>query len=147
MQENLEGKTIGTLAIIKAVGKRKGSYLCKCLICGREFMDYRSRILAKVTPSCGCSAKAIMSVAAKEGKEEAYAGRLKSKKLFRNNTSGVKGVAWDKSRQKWIVKICLDYKQINLGRYDRLDDAIKARKKAEEKYFSERIKQIDKKVG
>lgn len=54
-----------------------------------------------------------------------------------NNTSGHKGVTWDKNRNKWIAQISVDYKNINLGRYDRIEDAIEARKRAEIKYFGE----------
>ena len=40
-----------------------------------------------------------------------------------NNTSGVAGVAWDKSRQKWLVRVS----RKSLGRFDRFEDAVAAR--------------------
>lgn len=49
-------------------------------------------------------------------------------KLNKNNKSGYKGVSWNKRYSKWEVFITINYKHIFLGRYDNLDDAIKARK-------------------
>ena len=37
--------------------------------------------------------------------------------LQSNNTSGFKGVTWDKHRQKWLATIRIDGKIIYLGRY------------------------------
>ena len=54
-----------------------------------------------------------------------------------NNTSGVIGVVWVKNRNNWKAEIKLNDKSIYLGSYDKLEDAIKARKEAEEKYFGE----------
>jgi len=53
----------------------------------------------------------------------------------KNNKSGYSGVFWDKDRQKWQVRITYQYKGIFLGRYDKIEDAIQARKQAEQKYF------------
>jgi hypothetical protein len=53
---------------------------------------------------------------------------------YSNNSSGHKGVHWSKSRKKWVAEICVNYKTIPLGRYDNLQDAIAARRVAEEKY-------------
>lgn len=47
------------------------------------------------------------------------------------------GVYWDKNRKKWVAKIKINYKQINLGGFTNKEDAIKARRKAEKKYFGE----------
>lgn len=57
--------------------------------------------------------------------------------LHSNNTSGYTGVTWDKKNNKWIAQIKLNYKNIFLGRYVDINDAIKARQDAEEKYFGE----------
>lgn len=54
-----------------------------------------------------------------------------------NNTSGVTGVGFDKKSSKWRARICIDYKNINLGFYDDKNEAIKARLQAEQKYFKE----------
>lgn len=54
-----------------------------------------------------------------------------------NNTSGTSGVTWHKQIKKWLVRIQVGGKRINLGTFDNLDDAVKARKEAEEKYFGE----------
>lgn len=54
-----------------------------------------------------------------------------------NNTSGVAGVNWDKYLKKWRARIAVDYKRIDLGVYINFEDAVKARKEAEEKYFGE----------
>jgi hypothetical protein len=54
-----------------------------------------------------------------------------------NNTSGVTGVGWNKDSQKWCAYICKNYEQIHLGYFDNFDDAVRARKDAEEKYFGE----------
>ena len=51
------------------------------------------------------------------------------------NTSGVTGVLLDKKWNKWVANIMVNYKSIHLGRFDKFDDAVKARKEAEEKYF------------
>lgn len=53
------------------------------------------------------------------------------------NKSGYKGVYFNKQRRKWVANIKVDYKTIYLGRFNNIDDAIKARKEAEEKYFGE----------
>ena len=60
-----------------------------------------------------------------------------NKGLQKRNTSGHKGVSWDKSKNKWYTYITVNYKLINLGRFSILEDAIEARKKAEIKYFGE----------
>lgn len=58
-------------------------------------------------------------------------------KISLNNTSGVKGVYWIKNYNKWLASIKINQNNICLGYYDNFDDAVKARKEAEEKYFGE----------
>lgn len=47
------------------------------------------------------------------------------------NTSGFTGVCWDRARSKWKVSIQVGGKVYNIGRYDILEDACKARIQAE----------------
>lgn len=54
-----------------------------------------------------------------------------------DNSSGVIGVSWKKSNQKWVSYICVDGKQIYIGIFDNKNDAIIERLKAEIKYFGE----------
>lgn len=58
-------------------------------------------------------------------------------KTYKNNTSGKKGVHWDKSRNKWLVSITVNKKTYYLGRYDNFDEAVRVREEAEEKYHKE----------
>lgn len=62
---------------------------------------------------------------------------LMNAKMFSSNTSGCKGVSWDSSRNKWMAHIKLNGKNKTLGRFLNFEDAVKARKQAEEKYFGE----------
>ena len=57
--------------------------------------------------------------------------------LSNSNNSGITGVCWDKRKEKWRAYIKIDSKQIELGCYNRFEDAVKARKEAEENYFGE----------
>lgn len=54
-----------------------------------------------------------------------------------DNTSGVTGVYFYGSRNKWIAVITVDGKVIHLGYFDTFEEAVEARKSAEEKYFGE----------
>lgn len=60
-----------------------------------------------------------------------------NRKRRTDNTSGVTGVYWDKEQNKWDARIAYKHKTIRLGRFKKFDDAVKARKAAEEKYFGE----------
>ena len=55
----------------------------------------------------------------------------------KNNTSGYIGVSFDIKTDKWEAFIGIDDKKIYLGRFLDINDAISARKEAEEKYFGE----------
>lgn len=52
---------------------------------------------------------------------------------MRHNTSGYTGVIFNKRRNNWRAEIRLQNKRYHLGSFDKKDDAIEARKKAEAK--------------
>lgn len=60
-----------------------------------------------------------------------------NKNKYAHTLSGRRGVYWDKSRNKWRAYIVCDRKYVNIGRYDSLAEAIKAREQAEKQYFKE----------
>lgn len=61
-----------------------------------------------------------------------------NKSIQSNNTSGVKGVSWHKGINKWIARISYSpNKRITLGSFDNFEDAVIARKAAEQKYYGE----------
>ena len=56
----------------------------------------------------------------------------RNSKLQSNNTSGFKGVSWDKKKQMWVVQICVRQKNTKIGWYDNKMEAVKARIRAEQ---------------
>lgn len=54
-----------------------------------------------------------------------------SKKLSKSNTSGHKGINWNKKLCKWVARITVNYKTIHLGTFSKLEDAVKVREDAE----------------
>lgn len=55
----------------------------------------------------------------------------------KNNTSGKRGVHWDRNRGKWLAYINYHRKFIHLGRFTDIDNAYKARIDGEKRYFGE----------
>ncbi|WP_139074748.1 hypothetical protein [Paenibacillus elgii] len=66
-----------------------------------------------------------------------------NKTIQRNNTSGVTGVSWFKTRNTWVVRINVNKKRIIIGYFKNFEEAVKARKEAERKYFGEFRYQIE----
>ena len=58
--------------------------------------------------------------------------------VHKNNKSGVSGVTFVKSYNKWVARINAEpYKRIILGYFDNFEDAVNARLKAEQKYYGD----------
>ena len=60
-----------------------------------------------------------------------------NKDVRSDNTSGHTGVSFDKKSGKYVSYIKINQKRIYLGSFIDINDAIKAREDAEEKYFKE----------
>lgn len=56
--------------------------------------------------------------------------------LQSNSTTGYKGISIDKRRNKYRAYIKVNGKQISLGYYEKIEDAIEVRKEGELKYFN-----------
>ena len=55
----------------------------------------------------------------------------------KRNTSGVVGVYFKKTTNRWFASITVNYSTIHLGYFDTFEQAVAARKRAEDKYFGE----------
>lgn len=111
-------------------------YKCKC-DCG-NIVYYNSSDL-KQNRSCGCwrKSRARINKTLKTMKyvENTSISLISKKTLNSNNTSGFRGVSYDKTRNKWRAYIKLQYKNKNLGRFDIFEEAAQARLDAEDKYY------------
>lgn len=111
-------------------------YKCKC-DCG-NIVYYNSSDL-KQNKSCGCwrksRARINKTLETMKYVENTSISLISKKTLNSNNTSGFRGVSYDKTRNKWRAYIKLQYKNKHLGRFDTFKEAAQARLEAEDKYY------------
>lgn len=145
------GDNVGYWTILSNDGDK---FRCRC-ICGTERVIKHNILKNGRSLSCGCRRSDHQIKEQKEGRElgqkisrevqkhglsVAYAGFGRRKN--RNSRTGITGVS--KWSDKYRAYITVDRKQIHLGTFGKLEDAVKARRNAEEQYFSERQKRVDK---
>ena len=149
--KDITGKRFGRLVAIERLNKKEhGRYVWKCECdCGKNVAVEISNLTTGSTKSCGCLSSDLASERGKKiaiytkyhlEKDTAEKGtRLTTinpnKRIQKNNTSGKTGVSFNKRNKKWSAEIILKGKKIRLGYFDKKEDAIKARLKAEEEYF------------
>ena len=127
---DLTGQRFGKLTVIgpaENIGKRT-AWLCRC-DCGRDTVVRTLHLRNGHVTSCGCSGNGLASLTYVDG---TCVEMLRAKTVRSNNTSGVPGVDWWASKQRWRAAICFKGRRYYLGSYGRFEDAVKARKQAEE---------------
>lgn len=134
--QDILGKQFGSLTVIAYDGNREGAYFWRCrCACGKETVVRQNYLLLGHTKSCGCLQKSqiLSNLRLVDGTSvallEAYPNRLIS-----SNTSGYNGVYRNNKSQKWTAQITFKGKTYYLGSYDKIEDAVKARKQGEEMY-------------
>ena len=139
---DLAGQRFGYLEVLEQAenkergGKTRVRWKCLCTRCGNTAYVYGDSLKSGNVSSCGCLY--IDKEMPQKIKDEFVHGTQISKiqsKPTAANKSGIVGVNWDKSRNKWQASIRFQGHKYNLGRFMDKEDAIKARKEAEQKYF------------
>ena len=82
--------------------------------------------------SCGCSGNGLARLTYVDG---TCVEMIRTRTVRSNNTSGVPGVDWWASKRRWRAAICFKGKRYYLGSYGRFEDAVRARKRAEEELY------------
>ena len=128
------GKRFHQLTVIEYAGKKAGMHRWKCRCdCGRETIVGQTLLQTGKTKSCGCLQSSIITENLKLGEGTSVAILEASKrKLLPSNQSGFTGVYQNKKTGKWTAQITFKKKTYYLGSYDKMEDAVKARKRGEE---------------
>lgn len=144
---DITGRRFGQLTALYPTSERsnRGSVVwhCRC-DCGNETDAAYNDLMYANLKSCGCQKRAH------EQELNQYLthvdgtciDQLKSKKIPRNNTTGVKGVYRMKGR--YAAKIVFQKKQYFLGSYSSLEEAAKVRSLAEEAISDEVVRFYEK---
>lgn len=135
---DLTGQRYGHLIVLEAaenIGTRT-AWRCLC-DCGQETIVKTQHLRSGHTKSCGCQNGAggpreKLGLTYIDG---TCVEMLKARTVRKNNTSGVPGVDWLAKKQRWRASICFKGKRRYLGSYTRFEDAVAARKRAEEDLF------------
>ena len=158
---DLVGQRFGRLVVVEKTNIRSsnGEISWECLCdCGNKHSVFTSNIRQGNVKSCGCLRK------------EKAAKKIKSKKMVENhekflqndtveigtristlthglrsdNISGIRGVSWRKSDGTWLASLTIKGVRVLNTRFKNKQDAINARKEAEEKYFKPILEKYDK---
>lgn len=147
---DLAGRRFGKLVAVRRLDKKRNNnciWLCRC-DCGKEIETTTNALMSGNTRSCGCGrAEAMRRTVEKHGTvaervrlvDGTCIEKLERKTLQRNNTSGHTGV--QARGNKWIAVITFKGKVHYLGSYASLENAVRARKQAEEHLFGSFLEQ------
>lgn len=154
---DLTGQRFGRLVVEKRVKLDKPrhnriitGWLCKC-DCGNETIQTTSDLRNFGVSSCGCAGAEAARIRLSTGDpiNGLYDGTMipairPGLPATKVSKTGVRGVCWDKSKNRYVARLTLRHKVINLGSFRSLEDARKARLKAEEEYFAPVIEAYEK---
>lgn len=139
--EDLTGQKFGRLTVSSYAGRKNGKTYWNCLCeCGNTTIANSYALKNGSIVSCGCRRHETIAIGQDTIRNLDVDGtNLKfispERKMNRNNTTGIKGVSFITSKQKYRAQITFKGKAISLGDFDKIEDAADARKKAEEEIF------------
>ena len=110
------------------------AWKCRC-DCGKE-LAVETAHLRNGQTSCGCKLHWNFV-------DGTFVELIRSKTIRKNNTSGVTGVEWVPAANKWKAIICFKGERHYLGCYGNFEDAVAARKEAEERYHDSFVREFD----
>ncbi|MBX0320335.1 hypothetical protein [Shouchella clausii] len=140
--KDLTGKRFGRLVAVEIIGKdkKKNVNIWRCRCDCETLVDVRADHLTSLeTQSCGCLKKEQDEKNLLRKDRDYVDGQnihLLNDTLYKNNTSGVRGVSFEKRSGKWRAYIRVKNNHMELGLFADKQDAVKARKEAEEKYHN-----------
>lgn len=149
---DLTGQVFGRLTVLGRSDKRgaRGQrttplWKCQCE-CGAITYKAKDTLTNPDESMCAaCAGKYSAETARKS------AGFIEGTQLYKirdmtpsaANTSGCRGVYYDSKTNKFRARIVFKRKAISLGTFTNFDDAVKARKRAEEEYFGKFLESLD----
>lgn len=126
---DLTGKKFGRLSVVEYYGIKKESlWKCKCE-CGNELIVTQNKLTSGKTTSCGCRQNEMRKKNFKNHihfVEGTCIEEIAAKTTPSNNTSGFRGV-YVRKNGYFRVSITFKGKRYDLGTYQTLEEAIKAR--------------------
>ncbi len=118
------GYQVGRLTAIRYVGKAKdghhSAWECKCA-CGNTVVLSSSKLKSRTIFSCGCLRKELArgkTPYANERRGEidgTVLAMLKGEQPYLSNSTGYRGVSYNKSLGKYTAQICFKRKKYHLG--------------------------------
>ena len=135
----------GRLVARKSTGEVSNmgmKWICEC-DCGNVVTMPIGKLTTGHTRSCGCLNMSPKTIDKRKETSKKYnvdgtrTVLLKKSELNKNNTSGVTGVTWSKKEGKWRAQIMFKRKNYYLGDFDKIEDATRVRKLAEDKIHGE----------
>lgn len=144
---DLTGKVFGKLTVVKKVSDKPVKWLCRC-DCGNMTIVLTANLTHHKSTSClACKNQKTAKIMRIKRKNFDIDGTnitaIKDRKLGKNNKSGFPGVFYRPKLDKWEAKIGISSTLISLGKFDTKEEAITARKKAEEQYFKPIIEKFE----
>ena len=149
---NLTGQHIGRLTVLERSdkygkrGKRKTKlWKCRC-DCGAITYKATDTLTNKAVSMCSRCAELYALDKARE--QAGFVGgtqlsRIRDIKPQSCNFSGFRGVYYDNKSNKYRARIRFRGKLYSLGSYEKIEDAIKARRLGEEQYFGKFIESLE----
>lgn len=138
-KRDLEGQRFGRLTVLKEIKlEGRDGIFAECLCdCGNRIVCRKENLYTGNTKSCGC----LQAETRKENMEKAIhfvdgtcVERIASHVISSNNTSGHRGV-YRRGNNRWRASIGFRGKLYNLGSFEKFEDAVNARLKAEQEMY------------
>jgi hypothetical protein len=139
------GKKYGMVTVIEYLGE--SLYKCKC-DCGKVF----TRLSTNLNDNSGCISCGCYAIKSSKERfkksikfsDNTSISNISSARNYKTNTSGKRGVFWDNKCLKWRANIMIQGKRYWLGSFYTFNEAVEARKEAEEKYYKPIISKFNK---
>ncbi|WP_353949186.1 hypothetical protein ABNN70_06590 [Sporolactobacillus sp. Y61] len=140
---DLTGKRFGRLTVLHRSDKHHKSqnnavWTCSC-DCGNTIDVLSKYLLNGETKSCGCwksdHGRWLRAYEEKRYRKNGVYVPLLRSKVRADSSTGVKGVSLIRESGKYRASLTIRGKRHYLGEFKRLEDAARARKAAEEKYY------------
>ena len=124
-------------------GKQGAIWHCECE-CGETVDTYVSNLISGNISSCGCLEKINRKEQNKKLRdmilEDTNVALIRKKEPNKNTTTGIRGVSWCTSKQKYIATITFQKKQYYLCSSTDIEICKEARNEAEKQIFGNFIK-------